>query len=107
VTADEGVLHVRLLESEPVRSLEVSCVVDATDFGEVVGIEILDVSRQLAGGIVDPVMLQGGIRWSYDDEVDALYVHIADGRGQAQRTTAVGARLDSTGRLVQLDVPLP
>jgi uncharacterized protein YuzE len=100
------VLHVRLLEADPVRSLEVSCVVDATDFGEVVGVEMLDVGRQLAGGIVDPASFRGGVGWSYDAEVDALYVHVADGRGQVQRGSTVRAQLDSTGRLVQLDVPL-
>lgn len=76
------------------RPLDIDCVVDLTDFGEVVGVEVLDVSRQLAGGVVDPPTLQGEIRWSYDDEIDALYVHVADGRGQMQRRSI--ARATST-----------
>jgi hypothetical protein len=103
---DQGVLRMQLLDSSPARSLDIDCVVDLTDFDEVVGIEVLDLTTQLEGGTVDPPRQDSTIRWSYDGEMDALYLHVADGRGQVQRRSTARAQLDSSGRLVQLDVPL-
>lgn len=105
--ADEGMLTVRLFASAPIRSVEIDCVLDLTDFGEVVGIEVLDLRRQLAGGVVELPEPDGDVRWSYDGEIDAFYLHVADGRGQVQRSARARAQLDSMGRLVRMDVELP
>jgi uncharacterized protein YuzE len=103
---EDGVLRVQLLEAHPARLLDIDCVVDLTDLGQVVGIEVLDLRSQLAGGTVGPLTVNSSIRWSYDDEIDALYVHVAAGRGQVQRRTAAQAGLDSNDRVVELAVPL-
>jgi hypothetical protein len=101
-----GVLRVQLLDSEPVHSLDVDCVLDLTDFEDVVGVEVLDVTKQLTGGTVEPPSQDSSVRWSYDAEMDALYLHIAEGRGQMQRRSTARGQLDRNGRLVQLDVRL-
>lgn len=103
---EQDVLRVQLLDAGGVRSLDIDCVVDLTDFDEVVGVEILDLRKQLAGGTVGPSIEGGGIRWSYDAEMDALYLHVTDGRGQAQWRLTARGQLDAGGRLVQLDVPI-
>jgi hypothetical protein len=102
---ENGVLSIRFRDSDVDRSVDLDCVVDLTDFDDVVGVEILDLRRQLSGGIVEPSPTTGRIRWSYDDEMDAFYVHLTDGRGQVQRSVTCKAHLDPEMRFVQLDVP--
>lgn len=103
----DGVLHVRTLDAEPARSMELRCVLDLNDFGDVIGVEVLDLARQLDGGAMDPLRRKGAISWSYDDEIDALYIHVAEGRGQVQRSAVGSAHLDSSGRVVALAIPVP
>jgi uncharacterized protein YuzE len=105
-TVAQSVLRVQLWDAIPVRSVDIECVVDQTDLGDVVGVEVLDLRKQLSGGTVLPPSHDSKIRWSYDAEMDALYLHVVDGRGQAQRRSKALAHVDSSGRLVQLDVPL-
>jgi uncharacterized protein YuzE len=97
---------VHLSDAPVADTLKVRCVLDLTSFDEIVGIEILDLRRQLNGGTVAASPSGGPIRWAYDDEIDALYVHVRDGRGQVQRSVAATARLDSAHRVVRLDVSL-
>jgi uncharacterized protein YuzE len=103
---DLGVLCFRFFDSPAIRSIDIDCVADLTDFGDVVGIEILDLRGQLAGGMVEPPKSDGDFRWAYDEEIDALYLRVTDARGQVQRSLTAQARLDSLGRFVQLDVDL-
>lgn len=102
----DRILRVRFIDSPSSSSHEIECVADLTDFEEVVGVEILDFSKQLAGGRVDPVRQIGEIQWSYDGEVDAFYVRVRAGRGQVQRKVVAQALVDSLGRLTELSVPL-
>lgn len=106
-TVNEDVLSVRFLGSAVARTTEVACVVDQTDFGEVVGVEILGLRRQLSGGLVDAPRASGEVRWSYDAEIDAFYLHVAEGRGQVQTAVTGKASLDSAQRLVLLEAPVP
>ena len=107
VVSADGVISVRFLDSDVTQSIEVVCVVDFTDFGVVVGIEILDWHRQLSGGQIDSSSASGKLRWSYDQEIDALYIHTGDERGQNQEGTICTVRLDANQRVVTVDVPLP
>ncbi len=101
-----GVLSIRFAEPEGIRAIDVDCVVDLTDFGDVVGVEILDLRRQLSDGIIEGSPAGSKIRWSYDDEIDAFYVRLTDGQSQVQRGATGRAHLDSARRVVQLDVPV-
>jgi hypothetical protein len=103
---EEDLVRVHLLESDPATTVELECVLDLTDFGEAVGLEVLDLAKQLNGGRIDPVRITGRISWSYDVEIDALYVHLADGRAQIQKSVVARAELDNAGRIVQLTVLL-
>jgi uncharacterized protein YuzE len=107
VEVSEGNLSISFLDSTPSRSVEVSCVVDLTDFGDVIGVEVLDWRHQLSGGLLDAPRASGQVRWSYDEEIDALYVHVMDGRSQTQLPATAKVSLDSRQRVVCLEVPVP
>jgi hypothetical protein len=103
-----GNLKIRLRpESEALRSITLSCVVDLTYLGEVVGLEVLDFGRQLSGARAPVSPRRGGIRWSYDAEVDAFYLHVADGPGQVQRKERAVAYLGSDDQLSALELRIP
>lgn len=101
----DTVLWLHILNTEPVASFELRCVLDMSDFREIVGIEVLDLNRQLEGGLIDPPQGTGEISWSYDSEFDALYIRVREGRGQVQQTAASLAQVDSEGRVVNISVP--
>lgn len=101
-----GILVLHFSESSPSRSADVTCTLDLTDFGDVVGIEVLDWQRQ-SGGVVDGPSACGNVRWSYDYEIDALYIHVMSGRSQIQRAVTARAGLDTDGHVVRLDIPIP
>lgn len=103
----DGRLVIRFLEATVSRSVEVACVIDQTDFGDVIGIEVLDFRRQLSGGQLQAPRSAGGVRWSYDDEIDALYVHVIHGRSQIQTDVVGTVGLDPAERVVFLEAPVP
>lgn len=107
VSLSEEAVAIRFLDSPVSDSIEVACVIDQTDFGDVIGVEILDFRRQLRGGMIEAHPSADRVKWSYDQEMDAFYVHLTDGRSQVQTAVTGGVRLDSAQRVVLLEVPLP
>jgi uncharacterized protein YuzE len=103
----DGTLGVRFLDAVVSRSVEVACVIDRTDFGDVVGIEILDFLRQIPGALLEGPRSAGVVRWSYDAEIDAFYLHLMDGRGQTQTSIVGTVGLDDAQRVVLLEAPVP
>lgn len=103
----EEALSIRFRESPVVQSVEVACVIDQTDLGDVIGVEILGFRRQLSGGMIDAPRSAGQVRWSYDHEMDALYVYVTEGRSQVQTAVAGRISLDSAQRVVLLEAPIP
>jgi uncharacterized protein YuzE len=98
-------LRVTLRPSSGVlSSTSLACVVDLTYLGDVVGVEILDFGRQLSGGVAPISPKGGGVRWSYDPEMDAFYIHVAEGSGQVQRKATAVAFLDSDGQLTAIEL---
>jgi uncharacterized protein YuzE len=103
----DGIISVRFMESATTQSVDVTCVADYTDFGDVVGIEILDWRHQVSGGQIDAPHASGQLWWSYDDEIDALYIHTIGGRGQNQQRTTATVKLDANQRVVTVEMALP
>ena len=106
-TVDDGTVSIRFADQLPSQSIDVKCIVDLTDFGDVIGVEVLDWRRQLSGGVLDAQSARGPVRWSYDDEIDAFYIHLTEGRRQIQRSTVASVGLDSNRCVVRLQVPIP
>ncbi len=104
---DDGTVSVWFSDELPSQSIEVKCTVDLTDFGEMIGVEVLDWHNQLSGAVLDAPSAFVKIRWSYDEEVDAFYLHLVDGRGQIQRSVVGKVGIDSNRRVVLLEVPIP
>lgn len=100
----DGVLTLKLTATLGVREIDFDCVVDQTDLGDVVGIEMLDLRQQLAGGRAPTRPFDGFPRWSYDDEIDAFYARVADGRAQVQKAGSGIAHMDVDGLLCVLEV---
>lgn len=100
----DGVLTLKLATASGVREVDFDCVIDQTDLGHVVGIEILDLRQQIAGGQAPAPPSDGYPRWSYDAEIDAFYVRVADGRAQVQKAGSGIAYLDGKGQLSVLEV---
>jgi uncharacterized protein YuzE len=100
-------LYVRFLDSPATSSVEVACVIDQTHFGDVIGVEILDLRRQLSGGVVGGPRASGRVRWSYDSEIDAFYVHVMEGNSQVQTSATGKVSLDTDQRVVLMEIPVP
>lgn len=102
-----GTIVIRFLDAVVSRSVQVECVMDQTDFGDVVGIEILPFRAQLTGGRLEGPQSAGAVRWSYDAEDDALWVHVMKGRSQVQTSILAMVGLDVAQRVVRLEAPVP
>lgn len=98
-------VRVQLSSDLPCAFVDVDAVVDRTDCDDLVGVEILDVRRQLKGASVLEASSAAYPHWSYDPEIDALYVHVSAGRGQRQRRLVVRAGISQDGGLVDLRIP--
>jgi len=81
-------------------------VIDQTDFGDVVAIEILAFRDQLDGGFLESPQ-SVAVRWSYDAEVDAVWVLVMQGRSQVQTSVVATVGLDAAQRVVRLEAPVP
>ena len=106
-TLRNGTLVIRFQEGVVSRSVQVTCVIDQTDFSDVLGIEILDFRRQISGGLLEGARSASGVRWSYDAEDDAFYVHVMDGRSQIQTSIIGTVGLDVVDRVLLLKAPVP
>ena len=104
VTVGDGVMTLNLTPTSRASRLDFDCVIDQTDLGEIVGVEILDLVRQLGGGRAPCALLAGFPRWSYDEEIDAFYIHLAAGRAQVQKSGSCTAYVDQEGQLSALEV---
>jgi hypothetical protein len=103
-SVEGGVLTVILVANDGARRVDFDGVLDQTAFGEVVGVEILDLRSQLGDGEVPPGPTGGLPRWSYDDEIDAFYVRVAEDTAPIQKAVVGTAVLDGAGQLASLEV---
>jgi hypothetical protein len=107
VDISDSMMSIYFMAVAAAQSFVVTCVMDYTDFGDLVGIEVLDWRKQLSGGRIDGPSVSEYPRWSYDDEIDALYIRTSDARGQNQQRTTASVDLDASQRVVALQIALP
>jgi uncharacterized protein YuzE len=100
----DGVLAVRLMDGIRTESASFEGVLDLDDFGKIVGVEILDFQAQVGGSVGNSPV--DGVRWSYDREIDAFYLHITDGQGSVQRSVLGMVSLDPRGRAIEVELPV-
>lgn len=98
-------MKIVLAAGEAVRDIPFEGVIDADDFGEIQGVEILGFSEQI--GTSPPVgATEGTIRWSYDREVDAFYVRFGENMSSRQTTKSGRALLNADGSVIALEFEL-
>ena|SRR5437867_2329006 len=102
-----GCLLLRLDDSEGVYRRPFRCILDRDPFGDITGVEILDIRRQLDGAVVTSSTVTRDFRWSYDPDVDAFYVHIQRGSSltPTQESCDGVALVSADNRLVSLEIP--
>ncbi|HZS13234.1 MAG TPA: hypothetical protein VFC09_01420 [Candidatus Dormibacteraeota bacterium] len=105
VTIAEDQVLICFMPGDPVQTRAVDCVVDFDDFGVPLGVEVLDFRRQL-GKDSPPESGVDVPSWSYDVEMDALYLRMRAGGAPRQGKVVGTATRDSRGRLLNLVVSL-
>ena len=103
IESDGDNLRIVLTTGEDIRAVPFEGVIDADDFGEIQGVEILGFREQI--GVPPPVSTsEKAIRWSYDHEVDAFYVRFSENMSSRQTTKSGQALLSGDGSVVALEV---
>lgn len=93
-------------EAEPSREVPFECVLDLDDFGEVLGIEVLDFQGQI-GAKPPPYDSSKGLPdWSYDEEMDAFYASFIERYSPKQEVRQGSAFVDSDGSVVRLEAKI-
>jgi hypothetical protein len=100
------VLRARLGDAPGAQRIDVDCVLDMTGMESVVGVEVLDLRRQLNGATVMPAPATAAFHWSYDPEIDAFYLRVQQDSARIQRKAKGVAIVDEHDRLVAIEVPL-
>jgi uncharacterized protein YuzE len=100
----DSVLEIRFNDQPYERFTNIKCVVDQDRLGDVIGVEILDIRRQTGGAVIESRTVTQDFRWSYDSEIDALYVHITRGSAPVQRDAIGRACIAGDGTLAAIEV---
>lgn len=105
---EEGNLVIRFLEeSIAATASEIRCMLDSTRIGLVIGVEFLDWRRQTGGGSIAAPSPQAQVRCSYDDEIDALYIHINEERSQIQTWLMASVEMTADRQVIKIQMELP
>lgn len=103
------VIHLETSKEEPTTAVPTDCVLDLNGFGDVIGVEIINMAHNTghrAPGSHGLATTGSGerVHWSYDQEADAFNVSIKEERSIDQRNArcSVGGARD--GRLIRIAV---
>ena len=100
-------LRATIAPGQPAVRKGVKCVLDRDDFRDVIGVEILGIRGQLGrDASVRPGVAGPNVRWSYDEEMDAFYLHLRPGTASHQEPVEGLASLNADGELVALEIPI-
>jgi hypothetical protein len=102
----DGVLVIQLSNAVGLRVVPFEGMISRGAHSDPVGVEILDLKAQLGNAVRLPAQGADALRWSYDEEIDALYVRLSGHGAHAQRRVMGTARLDGWGCLVSLQIPM-
>jgi len=97
--------------AEPAKRVSVECVLDSDGLGNIVGVEIINLrlaagQHMFRGCPGNSVSFFNGTRFSYDDEVDAFYLYLCEGRSLDQRVEDCDVLLDEHGTFIGLEITL-
>jgi uncharacterized protein YuzE len=94
-------------EAGDVGDKPIEMVLDFNQFGEVIGIEILDLAFNAGKGcmlrIAQCVPTEGdGVRYSYDEDSDSFYLRVTAGNSLDQKTVDGQLSFDAEGRITAM-----
>ena len=94
--------HLVISDDPPAHHVGFSGVADFTDFGDLVGLEILDLMRQMPSGKL-PAHSPAHLHWAFDEEIDAFYARVLNDSASRQVTANGILRLSESQELVAID----
>lgn len=100
VVREQGLIEVLLAVSEKsVSELAIDFVLDIDRFGEVIGIEILDLMADAGEGCLQFIQ-ESGASYSYDEEADAFYLRLNEGVSLDQKVVQGKLLVDKEGQII-------
>jgi hypothetical protein len=102
----QGMFYVWFSGERSVKRHSFDCLLNVTDKGELVGIEIPDCRQQLEDASFPPARANGAFQWSYDAERDIFSVRLGQPSGGVQKESSGRARVDDQGAILDLQVTL-
>lgn len=95
----------------PLSKVRVRCVLDVDQFGEVIGIEILNLKDQVGNrclGAIEETLRKpvGDLHYSYNDDVDAFYLRVSEGRSVDQKAVDAVLVISDKGQVVSMQIDM-
>jgi len=105
VIHEQGMIEVLLDRSdESVSELPIEFVLDIDKFGEVIGIEIMDLMADAGNGCLQ-FMKKTGTKFSYDEDTDAFYLRLNVGASLDQKVVQGNLLKNNEGQVVGFRAP--
>lgn len=105
VAREPGAIEVLLDDSEKSTSeLPIEFVLDIDKFGEVIGIEIMDLVADAGEGCLQLIQ-NSSATFSYDEDVDAFYLRLEAGASLDQKVVEGKILLDERGQVIGFRAP--
>jgi hypothetical protein len=101
-----GTLYVWFGGQQSAERHDFDCLLDVTEAGEFVGVEILDCRRQLVGVTFPPAYASDTTQWSYDAGHDTFHLRLARPDGLVQKKSSGVARVDGQRSFLSMEVVL-
>jgi len=95
-------LKLTFADAATAKQVEFSGTADFNHYGDLAGLEILDMKRQLVGGAL-PERSPTAPRWSYDESIDAFYVAASEEHSSRQASAHGVLQLSASGVLVAIE----
>lgn len=96
---------------EKAKEAIIPVVVDRDSFGELMGVEIINVLLTAGSNSLDLIRqvlpAAGAIpRYGFDDVTDSFYLHLKEGRSATQESVRAAVDFDANGRIIAIDIPV-
>ena len=100
VARELGAIEVLLNDSEKsISELPIEFVLDIDKFGEIIGVEIMDLVADAGEGCLQFIQ-NSSATFSYDEEADAFYLRLDEGTSLDQKVVEGKLLVDKEGQII-------